>query len=369
LSKLSKPSVLLVGQGAPTTGGIPTFIGKLLEDPWLRQQIDLVHLNTTPRGEKRPAAFHFSNVWYSARDAIAVFSEARGKEVVHFNLAPAPTLPLLRAIVLCLAAKLAGARVVLHAHTGRLDKCLRFTAYRTLFKAGRRSFDTLVVVSTVAASSVHALGVNVEFVPNGVDVHDIPAGPKRNDVPVMVFVGTVCERKGLLDLRDALLALRRNGFDLENRLRVLIVGDSKQEGPGVFDRVKDSFAAAGLSAVEFTGSVARHEVIHILGGADIFCLPSHWEGSPLSLLEAMAAEMAVVATSVGQVPDVLDYGRAGMIVPPHSPVELARAIKRLISDSTLRKRLGRAARSRVEKEYGLEKRLHALYLDVAGYSM
>jgi glycosyltransferase involved in cell wall biosynthesis len=367
-----KPSrVLVVGQGYPTVGGVPTFVDRLINDHWLRKHVEFDYLNTTPKGVKRPAAFHFSNLWLALRDALALFRRARGADVVHLNLAPVPLLPLIRALALCSAAKLADARVILHAHSGRLEGSIDAPLYRLILRVVLRLVDSFVVVSKPAHDAVGRLSDKTRYIPNGIDVSPVPAGPKPNDLPTLAFVGTVCERKGLLDLRDALVALQSNGIRLNEDLRVLIVGDAKQEGPGVYERIVAQYAEADLAAVEFTGSVQRNKLLELLGKAHIFCLPSHWEGFPLSLLEGMAAEAAVVATAVGEIPAILENGRIGMLVEPRDPRGLATAIARLVDDSELRQRLGRAARVRVEREYGYDKtstELHALYRELAGYS-
>jgi glycosyltransferase involved in cell wall biosynthesis len=182
-----------------------------------------------------------------------------------------------------------------------------------------------------------------------------------------VFVGTVCERKGLEDLRRAFLRLRDAG-SLPDALSVTIVGDARQEGPGVFERVRDAYAAAGLTMVTFVGARPLEEVRAALARSDIFVLPSHWEGLPLSLLEAMAAGTAVVATRVGDVPEVLDEGRAGVLVSPERPEELASSLARLLGDAEERIRLGDAARRRVREHYdrsAMTARLLQLYRELA----
>jgi glycosyltransferase involved in cell wall biosynthesis len=105
--------------------------------------------------------------------------------------------------------------------------------------------------------------------------------------------------------------------------------------------------------------------------ADILCLPSHWEGLPLSLLEAMAAGAAVVATTVGDIPDVLQHGEAGILVEPKQPAQLADALGRLLDDPQERARLGTVARERVRRDFdrsAMARRILEIYRELA-YSM
>jgi glycosyltransferase involved in cell wall biosynthesis len=139
---------------------------------------------------------------------------------------------------------------------------------------------------------------------------------------------------------------------------VVVIGDAAQEGPGVFERIADEYRRRRLTWVEFTGALARGRVGAILAESAIFCLPSHWEGFPISVLEAMASGCAVVATDVGEVPALLgdeasppQDGAVGLLVPVGDREALADALERLVRDSAFAQDLGRRARERVEAFY------------------
>lgn len=343
--------MLLVGQGPPSRGGIPTFVTVLRSDAWLRERADVELLNTTPRGTKHPGAFRASNIGLAFRHAWQIFRRARTRDIVHLNLAATPSLPMLRAVVLLWAARAGGARVILHAHTGQIEESVASPAFRRLARIASRVADIIVVVSESAQAALRGVGVEAELLDNGVDVGAFETGPK-DAPPVLSFVGTVCERKGLLDLRDALARLG------DREASVLIAGDGAQEGPGAFERVRAAFA--GMEGVEFLGALPEEEVRALLARSSIFCLPSHWEGFPLTVLEAMAAETAVVATRVGAIPRMLDEGRSGVVVDPHDAPALGEALGRLLSDDEERRRLARAARARVEREYDLSRMVRSV---------
>jgi glycosyltransferase involved in cell wall biosynthesis len=148
---------------------------------------------------------------------------------------------------------------------------------------------------------------------------------------------------------------------------VLVVGDARQEGPGVFERVRARYERDGLDMVTFTGALAPEDVASILSETDVFCLPSHWEGLPISVLEAMGAGAAIVATNVGELPSLLADG-AGVVVPPHDPRRLAEELRRLLQDAVARDRLGRAARERVRRDFDRDAAMQdvaSLYHEVA----
>ncbi|MGE5226307.1 MAG: glycosyltransferase family 4 protein [Planctomycetaceae bacterium] len=364
------PRVLIVGQGEPARGGIPSFVRTLLDDPWLRERTRLSFLNTT-HDPTRPGAATLANLRWAVEDWRRVRRGARGVDVVHLNLAPAPLLPLVRATSLALAARSAGARVLLHAHSGRLHVAARSRPYRWGLRALVRATDAIVVVSADGAETVRAAGGDPELLPNAVDTSSFAPGARDADRPAIAFVGTICERKGLEDLREALVRLERDGRLTPESVRVRLVGDARQEGPGVFERVRDAYIASGLGWVEFTGALPPERVREVLATSDVFCLPSHWEGMPISMLEAMAAGDAVVATRVGDIPAVLQDGAAGIVVDARSPSQLADALARLLDDRDERRRLGEAARATARARYdrrAMTERLLGVYQRLA-YSM
>ena len=98
----------------------------------------------------------------------------------------------------------------------------------------------------------------------------------------------------------------------------------------------------------------RADVAALLAAADLFALPSLFEGLPVSVLEAMAAERPVVATAIGGTDEVIVSEESGLLVPPRDPAALASAIRRLQADPTFARRLALAARARVEREFSSE---------------
>jgi len=103
--------------------------------------------------------------------------------------------------------------------------------------------------------------------------------------------------------------------------------------------------------VELLGT--RSDVDELLAGADLFVLSSRSEGLPMSVLEAMAAGLPVVASAVGGVPELVRDGETGALVPPGDSAALAQAIRRIACDPALRDRLGESGRQRVEREFSI----------------
>jgi glycosyltransferase involved in cell wall biosynthesis len=109
----------------------------------------------------------------------------------------------------------------------------------------------------------------------------------------------------------------------------------------------------------------RSDVAALLSSADVFALPSLSEGLPMALLEAMFASLPVVATRVGQVPEVLDGGQCGLLVPPGNAKALAGALRVFLTDPAGARRMGRRARDRALQDFSVE-RMAARYTAVYG---
>jgi glycosyltransferase involved in cell wall biosynthesis len=155
-----------------------------------------------------------------------------------------------------------------------------------------------------------------------------------------VPVGRLQAPKDPLTLIRALAELGRPG-------EAVIAGDGPDR-PAVEREVR----RLGLeSAVRLAGE--RDDVAELLAEADLFVLSTRSEGLPLSILEAMAAGLPVVASDVGGVPELVVDRETGFLVPPGDPHALAAAIERLLDDPDLRGRFGAAGRARVSTHFDL----------------
>lgn len=191
----------------------------------------------------------------------------------------------------------------------------------------------------------HAL----EVVPYSVDTERFsPKAVSRQDLgigeePLVLFAGHMYSgadhRKGLPDLLRSWPLVRT----LHPKAILAVAG----EITGV---------AEWPEGVKYLGSLDSDRLLHWLRASDVFCLPSRGDNSPLSVLEAMACEVPVVATKVGGIPEQLTMplvapGRtaeaAGVLATPEDPVDLSNQLSLLLLDSSLRSSLGRAGRKRV----------------------
>jgi phosphatidylinositol alpha-mannosyltransferase len=184
-----------------------------------------------------------------------------------------------------------------------------------------------------------------KVIPNGVDIPRfegaVPIARWQDGTPNVLFVGRHEPRKGLLDLLKAHRILRRTGY----QQRLLVVGSGPQER-----EARRYVATRGLKAVAFLGRVSDAEKAQLYRTADIYCSPATGgESFGIVLLEAMAAGAPIVASDIHGYKGVVRRGREGLLVPPHEPKELARAIARLLDDPVARLEMGAAGRRRAEE--------------------
>lgn len=193
---------------------------------------------------------------------------------------------------------------------------------------------------------------NRGVIDNGIPVQPIPVrdgelrqklGFQDQDV-VGICVCRLSWEKGLGVLADALPLLER-----EPALKFLVVGDGPQRGE-IEARFKNWIERG---RVVFTG--ARSDVDNLLGLADYFVLPTLHEHQSFAILEAMRAGKAIVTTSAGGNPELVEHGRNGLLVEPGAPAALAEAILKIAGDEAARRALGEASRARAITQFSLDR--------------
>ena len=207
--------------------------------------------------------------------------------------------------------------------------------------------DRLIAVSAGLRRTYERIGVSPELfttVHNGIAplVHRMPRNQARRALgldltqPVVMTVGRLTHMKAQWQLLSAVPDLVARFPELA----VVLLGD----GPLADALVKRAAAQGVAHVVRFPGH--RPDARQLLAAADVFVLPSRYEGMPLAALEAMDAGLPVVATRVIGNAEVVDDGVTGALVPFGRPAELGAAIGELLADPTLRRRQGAAGRCR-----------------------
>ncbi len=179
--------------------------------------------------------------------------------------------------------------------------------------------------------------------------------PRRN--PIVVHIGELEARKGQEITLAALAALRARSEDPRRDLGipyVAFVGTGPDEAP-----LRDRCHALGVQDhVMWLGF--RDDTAPYLAAADLCVLPSRAEGTPWTILEAMAQGTPVVASAVSGIPEIVEDGVNGLLIPPEDPGALAKAIGRVLADTELANRLAQAARGHVQAHWSAEAMLDDL---------
>jgi glycosyltransferase involved in cell wall biosynthesis len=253
--------------------------------------------------------------------------------------------------------------LIAHEHAGRYEgQRLRRFLDRQL--VSRRADVFLTVSETTRDRMVRVDGVDpdvVRVLPNGIPELAAVSGTNLRDelgisvtAPLIAMVSQLRTEKRIDLLVDAVVALGREFPDV-----VAVVAGRGPEEP----RLRELIRQNGLEEKVFLLG-PRVDVPRILASADVAVSCSDFEGSPLSIMEYMAAGKAIVATRVGGIPELVDDGIHALLVEPRSVDGLAQAVARLLRDPALRNRLAEQARIRQQREFTIEamvRRLEALY--------
>ena len=199
----------------------------------------------------------------------------------------------------------------------------------------------------------------VHIIPNGVDVArykpDVDARRRfRNrhgivdDAVVTIAARRMVEKNGVVYLAQAAAELDRT---LRQRVVLCFAGDAAGTNPSYMARVRAACEDLRHVDVRWLGWISNRDMPEALAAADIAALPSLVEATSLAGLEAMASGCALLGTRVGGIPELIDDGVTGRLVPPADPHGMADAWRELIEDAATRRRLASAARARVEREF------------------
>jgi glycosyltransferase involved in cell wall biosynthesis len=270
-------------------------------------------------------------------------------------------------LIAAAAAKALNIPLITTLHLGSLEALplpqrLPVLAYerllgRTIIQASER----VIAVSQAVADYTRRLGATPEKTqvqPNAVDSDAFrPRLTARKGPPRIAFVGRLIQNKGPQYLMAAIPRL----VEREPAAEFWFVGDGPMRA--CLEETAQNLGVA--ENVRFLG--VRQDVAGLLNESDIFVRPSLMEGMPLTVLEAMACGLPVVATPVGGTAELVTEGKTGLLVPPRNVDALTTALQRLIDSPQLRAELGANGRRLVEKDYGwqrISRETLAVYEDV-----
>jgi glycosyltransferase involved in cell wall biosynthesis len=249
-------------------------------------------------------------------------------------------------------------------------KVLRMHGGPTVFSPGARprlaatlaerwSFhaaDHLIAVSRFVADATRRLlklgDRTITVIPNPVDADLFrPSADILEEPGLIVFTGTITERKGICELLAAMPRILKE----VPSARLAVYGGDAIGGAGkpLMNVLANSLPAEIANRIEWKGRVPRASLPSALHRASVCIYPSHVEAMPIAWLEAMACGKAVVASSTGPGPELIDDGVTGLLCDPRDPDSIAEKVIQVLRDADLRGRLGAAARRVAEQRFSL----------------
>jgi glycosyltransferase involved in cell wall biosynthesis len=267
------------------------------------------------------------------------------------------------------AARCAGVPAVVHTFHGHVLRGYFPRPVEAFFRAVERGLaritDRIVTLSPALKADLAAMGIagpeKIEVVPLGMDLDpllrcDSRRGELRAELgigpegPLVGIVGRLVPIKNHRLFLEAARSMVDSGFPA----RFVVVGDGQLRDPlqayaselGIADRVR------------FLGW--RKDMVPVYAGLDLLALTSDNEGTPVTVIEAMAAGVPVAATAVGGVPDVVRDGETGRLVPAGDPAAMGRAWRAALTEKTPAERMALRARSEAVERFGRERMLSAM---------
>jgi glycosyltransferase involved in cell wall biosynthesis len=363
----SKPiSVIVVGQTPPPFHGQSLMIQMLLDGPM--EGVEMHHIRMAfSDNMDQVGRFQLAKVLHLFALIVRIFIARirTGATILYYPPAGPNRVPIFRDIVLLISTRWMFRKTVFHFHANGMGELIpKFPApLRALaWWALGRPHASIQLSELTRQDGKWFQAQHIYVVPNA--VHDETLRLKwspADRVPVAVqrilYVGTVCEGKGILVLLDACrqLKLAQVPFHLD------VVGSFQPTTFG--DDVRRAIADSQLQDhVTLHGQKTGDDKWKMFTLANIFCFPSHYEseGVPCVLIEAMCFALPVVSTRWRGIPSLVESGVTGYLVEPHDSMNLCNAIRDLIVDPIAIQSMGQAGRSRFLNEFSNQQYLQKM---------
>lgn len=353
--------IAIVGPVPPPYQGMTVYT-KMLLDELERAGVGVRWIDSSDhRGLSNMGRIDFENVWGAARTSFGILGSARlpRPRLLYLPIAQS-RLPFIRDALHLAAGRLLGMRTVVHLHGGNL---VDFYSAQPGWMQWviRRSLDACVAIVVLAPSLTAEFDGIVSrpalpVVPNAVApvLEEAAIAARRATLgtrPVRVgFLAAITGPKGAVDF---VRAIERLPGDVRARASFRIAGNRDGNFEDDYSLVEGAvkrLAAAGTD-VSLEGVVDAAGKPGFFGETDVFVLPSHREGQPLVVLEALSAGCAVVSATVGGIPETIAHGEDGLLVAPRDIDALAGVLQLLIEDPGAAVALGERGRQRWERCY------------------
>lgn len=310
--------------------------------------INVSRLGIPGSGRISTIFFVFALIWYLAKKI------PHKKCIIHTHGGAAIG-------ALCvLAVKIKGTAVIAKIATSGKISCLYSKTLGRLILLLFKKTDLIISMTSEIREELKRINVHQEkicCIPNGVDVTRFcPASPSQrqqwrcdrdlhHDAVIVLFSGRFVPRKGL----DLLFKAWSKVVKTEHSTQLVLLGSGKDQPDSIEYDGRQFVIDNNIQNIVFEGEYLKPE--DYLSIADIFVMPSRKEGMPNALLEAMSSGLAVVASNIGGITDLIENNVTGILFKPEDTEELSTKIIQLIQNKNLRVSLGKNAREEIQKKF------------------
>jgi len=339
----------MLGTSVDTKGGIASVVRNYYECG-LMKRLNIDYMPTHKDGSK------LGKLFFYVLQIPKIFIRMPKYDVVHVHTSQGWSFR--RLIVIFFLARLLGLPVIWHVHGSQFDAYFEGSNLfeKFLIRYGFTNSAAVIALSGAWKDAINKMApsANVVILHNAVYIpkYQIERSYRHNPVNVL-FLGRLGRRKGIYDLIEVIHAFKGR------EIRFVLAGD------GDVDHVKSLVNDNDMSEiVHIPGWVGSDEVVDLLREADIYVLPSYDEGLPMGLLEAMAAGLPVISTTIGGIPEAISDSVNGYLIEPGNKEQLTKYIQLLLDDDELWFRMSSLSAKRAIDDFSMdmvEQRLSTLY--------
>jgi glycosyltransferase involved in cell wall biosynthesis len=224
-----------------------------------------------------------------------------------------------------------GKKIIYHIHGGGFQKFYEEnnSISKRLIRLFLRKADVVICVSLSCMDyfSLNLKTKKITTLPNIIDYPNVNKNNIDHAIITFLFLGLITEAKGIFDLINV---IAKNKDKYRNRIRLLIGGNGKTEK--LIDLINKNDIP---DIVEFLGWIGGNNKIAAFNRSDVYILPSYVEGSPISILEAMSYRMAVIATTIGGIPELVKNKENGLLIEPGNLDQIEKALNYFVMNPEL----------------------------------
>ena len=278
-----------------------------------------------------PSATNVNKQFYFFKQFVNIFKLLiTNEEIKILHIHSASRGSFMRKSLVALLGKSLGRKTIMHIHGGLFHKFYQSSLFMTfLVRFILRSCDHVICLTSDWRQRFHEeLNLNnLSVLLNPVKAFAFKPLNVHADAISLLFLGTITENKGIFELVDY---LQNNTFYLQRKIKLTICGEGESDRLISLINRENS-----VGNIFFAGWVNGLQKEVLIGDTDIFILPSHYEGLPMAILEAMSAGKPIISTSVGGIPSVVQPQHNGWLIEPGKINQLDPVLDQIFNDPAI----------------------------------